>query len=150
MTHTQREEGTGPQVLRPSWLNSTHSEVGKGIGSWAQGWALWWYSKARKNVFFFSPISQYLIEGGTKRGKTVCSSLGSLFLRPLSIWLGIWQALGHQRPLRTGPGKPWMGQNSDISMNWRQKQQQRHSWPSPYLCLWAGGYSSGYSICHLR
>lgn len=34
-THTQREEGTGPQALRPSCLRSTHSEVGKGIGSWA-------------------------------------------------------------------------------------------------------------------
>lgn len=29
MTHTQREEGTGPQVLRPSWRGSTHSEVGR-------------------------------------------------------------------------------------------------------------------------
>lgn len=26
MTHTQREEGAGPQVLRPGWLGSTHSE----------------------------------------------------------------------------------------------------------------------------
>lgn len=80
MTHTQREEGTGPQVLRPSWLDSTHSEVGKGIGSWAQG-----CDGTAKPGRMFSSSPQYLIEGGTERGKTACSSPGSLFLRPLSI-----------------------------------------------------------------
>lgn len=57
------------------------------------------------------------------------------------------EAFGAQR---TGPGKPWTSQNSDIySVNWRQRQQQGPPEPLPARVSERGA-PSAYSTYRLR
>lgn len=64
MTHTKREEGTGPQVLRPRWLCSTCSRGGGG-GRKQHGAGSWDGTTEPRRVFYSSP--QYLILGKPRK-----------------------------------------------------------------------------------
>lgn len=44
MTHTQREEGTGPQRSDLSGSAPRTPGVGKGVERWARGWVLGWHN----------------------------------------------------------------------------------------------------------
>lgn len=112
------------------WSSSAQAQLARQhtLRSWEGhrklGTGLRWYSKARKNVFFFSSVSH---RRGNRERKD------SMFL----TWFIVLEASFHMTWDMTSTcsseafgapeGRPWTGQNSDISMNWRQKQQQRPS-----------------------
>lgn len=135
MTYNQREEGTGPQVLRPRRLCSTcsrswerHRELGTVLGPEM-------VQLSQEECSLLPAISD---KGRTKRGKTARFSPGSLegdkgtFVLEPSFQM-IWDLRspwpGHQRPWgpqRTGPGRLWLGAQQHFH-ELGQKQQQRPS-----------------------
>lgn len=76
MTHTQREEGTGPQVLTPKWLRSTHSRSWEGHRKVGTGLGPGMAQLSQEECSPLFPSMSY--KGGSKRGQTACSSPGSL------------------------------------------------------------------------